>query len=68
MPSPRKAIVGTDGGEVVLHKSTYDQMQQGGGNDSATAAAIEALRRDFMTTIPSLLGRATAVAMIKHGA
>lgn len=69
VPTPRKAIIGTDGGEVVLHKSTYDQMQSGGGGNSKELRdEISGLRRDFRNSIPQLIANAMAVALVKQGA
>jgi hypothetical protein len=45
VPSPRMAIVGTHGGEVVLHKSTYDALAGHGGGGGNNDQVVAELRR-----------------------
>lgn len=60
VPSPRAAIVGTNGGEVVLHKSTYDQMMGGGGDMGSKLDKIHSA----LLTLPGTIARANRDAAL----
>src|SRR6185436_18017525 len=44
VPSPRRAIVGTHGGEYVLHKDTVERMVRGSGGRADNSDILEELR------------------------
>lgn len=64
VPSPRPAIVGTHGGEYVLHKSTVDAMKGGGGAGNAEILSELRIMNAHLRGLPDATARATRDATL----